>query len=161
MLSILSREVEAYLLHWEATASHPKKLQNCSSKGINTPPFPPPVPDCVCGKEEQGEIRISNKSKGCRVRCLTVEVCQSNLGKRSLARGWMPMQACQILGSHLVILKKLLVKTQENKALILLFMTHAHPVHLPQGCWPRRPTSRLQVGAWVQQPSNDAARNTS
>ena len=32
--------------------SHPRGLQHCSTRGINTPPFPAPVPDIL---EVQGE----------------------------------------------------------------------------------------------------------
>ena len=52
-LSFINWGAEACLLHQEATASHPRGSQHCSTKGINTPPSPAPAPEYW---EAQGKV---------------------------------------------------------------------------------------------------------
>lgn len=79
---------------------------------------------------------MGNEVKWCRRRYFSIENCQSNLGKRSLARGVDPMQAHKNLGRFLVILKKpkkpnkLLVTIQEAKRSFSLTCTCPMRLHV-------------------------------
>ena len=115
----------------------PQGSQHCSSKGMDTPPFPLQYP-VVGGWGE----------RGCRGRCLTLEACQSNEGVDSSKS---PRKPGKLFGSEESTGPSQIQMntTQGNKESTSLSPSPSPPLHLPRPFTPSLPQEHMTTS--VQQ----------